>query len=111
MQINSINLYRPYSLTNLNSVKPVTMPTELVSNEKRKSLPKEIFESFRAQAIYSPSFLSKRSILEHPLYNIENSISKPIADNKIVNILKKLTKPNGIRPVRKDKDIYSLIDG
>lgn len=64
----------------------------------------------RAQALYQPIFGS-RKIAEIPLYKAKNYLFQEQANIGEFNFLKKMVKPNGIIPFKKDKDICTLVDG
>ncbi len=114
MQINKLGsiYYHQNNILNTNRKKKnnslSTTSCDLYSIAK--NTPTNLLKGYYTQAFVLPTFQA-RKILEYPFYNLDNYIPNTSIDKKLAAAIKKLIKPNGEKPFKKDKDIRALIDG
>ncbi len=110
MLINTINSYKQlsplYSQPFPKKAETQYVNSPLINTEFNS----KIYEALRFQKLYQPSF-GARKIAEFPLYRFENYFTHPQVNPTQFNFIKKIMKPNGVMPFRKDKHVYALLDG
>ncbi len=109
MIINGVNFYKEQTFpTYKRSSQKVTEPQiKLPYNTKYNPI---LLDLLKARAFYHPVF-GNRKIEEEPLFKLENYITPTIVNPTQFKYIKRMTKPNGDTPFKKDKDVLALMDG